>query len=121
MPRIWRPLAAGSPRATAAAKLAGTRLLASDAALGAAEEVADSGHGLDHVARLAIGPELSPETAHVQLHEIAADVRVVTPHAFENLLLGENTAGVGHEVPQELELGRREMHRHSVGPYLVGR
>src|ERR1700694_5451154 len=107
MPRTSKRRAAGSPRAMAAARLAGTRLLASDAALGAAEEVADPGHGLDHVARLAVRPEFSPKAAHVQLHQVSAYIRVVTPHALEYFLLREYAAGVRHEMPEQLELGRR--------------
>src|SRR2546423_12742002 len=98
MPRISKRRVAGSPRATGG-KLVGTRLLASNAALGAAEEVADSGHGLDHVPRLAVRPKLATKTAHVELHEVSADVGVVPPDAFEDFLLREDAAGVGHEMP----------------------
>src|SRR5438309_3078518 len=119
MPRISRRRDAGSPPATVAGRLAGTRLLASDAALGAAEEIANPGDRLDHIARFAVRAELPSKTAHVQLHEISAHVRVVAPHALEDLLLGEDAAGVRHEVTQELELRRREVHRNSVRAHLV--
>src|SRR2546423_7069571 len=119
-PRISKRRAAGSPRATAA-KLARTRLLAGDAALGTAEKVADSGDGLDHVARFAVRSELSPQTAHIQLHEVSTDVRVIAPHALEDLLLREDASGVCHEMAQQLELGRREMHGHAVRADLVRR
>src|ERR1700694_5415320 len=121
MPRISKRRAAGSPRAMAAAKLAGTRLLASDAALGAAEEVADAGYRLNHVARLAVRAELSPKATHVELHQVSAHVRVVTPDALEDLLLREHATGVRHEMPQQLELGRREMDGDPVRAHLVGR
>src|SRR5687768_13961367 len=82
------------------------QLLALDTAVRAAEEIADTGDRLDHVALRPVRRELSAQAADVQLNEVAAHVRVVAPHALEDLFLGQDASGVRHEVPQEPELGR---------------
>src|SRR5258708_40122536 len=103
--RISRRRASGSAK-RGSDQLARSGFLALHATLGALEQVANARHGLDDVARAAVGAELATEPAHVQLHEVTADVGVVTPDPLEDLLLGEHAAGVRHEVTEELELGR---------------
>src|SRR5207244_1649086 len=51
----------------------------------------------------------------------SADVRVVAPDTFEDLLLRQHAPGIGHEVTEQLELGRREMHGNAVGLHLMRR
>ena len=88
-------------------------------AIGAAEEIADPGDRLDHIARLAVRAELAAEPADVELHEVAPDVGVVSPDALEDLLLRQDASGVRHEVTEQLELGRREMDGHLGRAHLV--
>src|SRR5258708_27576735 len=104
--RISRRRASGSAK-RGSSPLARSGFLALHATLGALEQIPHARDGLDDVARPAVAAELAPQPAHVELHEVTADVRVVAPHALEDLLLREHAAGVRHEVSEELELGRR--------------
>ena len=77
------------------------------------QPVARRAHGLDR--RRPVGErELAAQVADVDLDDVRARVVVVAPDAVEDLLARQHLAGVAHEVREQVELLRREVHRRPV-------
>src|SRR5665213_488500 len=83
-------------------------------AVGPGRAVADAAHGPDQPARRA---ELEPELGDVDIDRAAAAVVGDSPDAREELFAGEDTPGLGHQVREQVELGRSEVDRFACGEY----
>src|SRR5919109_3723390 len=57
------------------------------------------------------GAELGPQPAHVDVHHVGARVEVVAPHRRQEPLLGDDPAGMPHELAEEQELPLGQRHR----------
>src|SRR5439155_7762386 len=53
--------------------------------------------------------ELAPELAHMDVHGPGVAGERVAPHALEELVAREDEAAVVEQLPQEIELLRREL------------
>ena len=73
------------------------------------EAVADVADGADQ--GLVLGPELGPEAAYVDVDGAGAAEVVVAPDLLQQLVAGEDPAGVLGEVLQQLELLERQVER----------
>ena len=65
------------------------------------------------------GVDLAAQVRDVGLDDAVVTAEVVAPHVVEDLPLGQHPAGVGHQVPQQLELGRRQGDPLPAAPHLV--
>jgi len=65
------------------------------------------------------GVDLAPQVGDVGLHDGTVAAEVVVPHVVEDLRLGDDPAGVEHEVAQQRELGGRELERDAGARDLV--
>src|SRR5437764_10571425 len=86
--------------------------------LGKSEAVAHLPAGVDE--RRAQRVKLLAQVADVGLEDVGIAFEVVLPHVLEDLHLGEDPAGIEHEVAQEVELGRGQVHEHPAPPDLTG-
>src|SRR6476619_1400638 len=87
-----------------AVRLRGVRTSA--AVAGGLGDVPGATHGVDH--RLPAGVDLLAEVGDVELDDVGLPTEVVVPDTIEDLRLAEDAARVAHQVPQQLELGRRQ-------------
>ena len=64
--------------------------------------------------------DLLAQVADVGLDDVGIAVEVVVPHVVEDLALGQDPAGVLEQVPQQVELGGRQLDERALAPDLVG-
>src|SRR6201996_5209265 len=81
------------------------------------QHVPDASKGVDQPWLL--GVDLAPEHRDVGLDDPGVTAEVVVPDVVEDLHLRQHAIGVGHEVTQQLELGRRKLHLRAAPPDLM--
>src|SRR5215208_8410063 len=96
---------ATSATATATSRLRSEKRFTSP---GCPQHVADAADGVDEVRLDRV--DLLAEVADVQLDDVGPALEVVLPHPFQDLRLGQHHPLVAHQVAQQLELGRRQLH-----------
>src|SRR5215469_13878614 len=84
---------------------------------GEAHYVADAAQGVQQVRLGRV--DLAAQDGDVRLDDAGVAAEVVVPYVVEYLHLGQHPAGVAHEVPEQLELGGRQLHLRTVAPHLV--
>src|SRR5450756_1168049 len=85
---------------------------------GRLEHVPHPAHGVDH--RLPTSVDLLAQVGDVELDDVRLAAEVVVPHPVKDLRLAEYPARVAHEVAQQFELGRGELHDLACPAYLPG-
>src|SRR6185503_798858 len=75
---------------------------------GVDQGVAEPANRADHV-RVAV-VELAPKIADIRLDGIGVAGESIIPDVLQDLMLGEDTAGIEHEVAEQPVLGRGEGH-----------
>src|SRR5215207_10635811 len=82
-----------------------------------AQDVADPADGVDQPRLDRV--DLATQVRHVRLDDAGVAPEVVVPDVVEDLALGQHPPGAGHQVAQQLELGRRQLHPPARPPDLV--
>ncbi len=82
------------------------------------QHVTDAAHGVDH--RGAVAVDLLAQVADVELDDVRVAAEVVAPHPVEDLRLRQHPARVEHQVAQQVELGRGELHEFLAAVHLAG-
>src|SRR4051812_21444894 len=83
------------------------------------KRVAGGAHSADHVG-LVVAVERDAKAADMNVHRARLDIDVLAPHRVEQLLAREHAAGMLHEVAQQAELRRPEMHRLAAADHAMG-
>src|SRR5262245_56206945 len=79
-----------------------------------AQDVAHPGHGVDERR-----PHLAAQVADVGLDHAVVAAEVVLPHVIQDLPLRQHPARVGHQVPQQRVLRRRQIQQAARPGHLV--
>src|SRR6266571_6362375 len=82
------------------------------------QAVADGALGVDHVRP--VPGQLAPQVGDIGGHHGGGPAEVVVPHVVEQLRPGQHPPRVEHQVPQQPELGRRQVDEMTGPADLVG-
>src|SRR3954452_23700864 len=104
-----RPRATAVTRAIASASWARSPPGSSRLAMRRAQAIADVADRLDRGPAVVLA-ELAAQVADVDLQHLRARVEVEPPHRVEDLFAREHLIRVTHQVGEQLELARRELH-----------
>src|SRR5689334_19817523 len=85
-----------------------------ESSVGADPAVADAGLGDDEARIGSVVAQLAPELTHVDAQVVALRAVAATPHLAQEVLVGEQLAGLGRELLEQGELGPGEVHDVSV-------
>ena len=78
------------------------------------QDIADTADGVNQAWLTLV--DLTPQVTDARLDHVAVAGRVVLPDLIEYLLLAQDAAGVGHQEPQQPELGGRQRYGDAIPP-----